>query len=139
MSIIHQYTETLTVQNCINCGIPFGMPQSYDTEFRRTRKNFYCPNGHPQHYLEESAEDKLRRELAQANDRLVLRQQTIDRLTSEKDTLERSNRSVRAHAKRIKTRASAGVCPVDGCRRHFQNLQQHIANKHPSWKTAEEK
>ena len=137
MTAIHQYTETLYVQNCITCGVPFGLPQSLDTALRNSHKSFFCPNGHSQVYTAESEEEKLRKQLAERDRLLQVRNTQLDDARKLADTLERSNRAVKAHVKRVKTRAAAGVCPA-GCKRHVTNLQRHIATKHPTWKAEDE-
>lgn len=38
---------------------------------------------------------------------------------------------------KTKKRAAKGVCPVAGCKRHFADVERHIASKHPDYVTAE--
>jgi hypothetical protein len=135
MSHMIEYTEQLFVQHCINCGIAFGFPNAFDERLRKTHAQFYCPMGHPQFYNAESEEQKLKKQLAEKERLLQVKQTLLDDARKERDTAIRSRRAVQAHANRVKHKTAAGVCPVDGCKRHFTNLQRHIKTKHPSWST----
>ncbi len=133
------YTHTLVTESCFVCGVIFGLPKDLQSKLLEERrgKNFYCPNGHAQVYIGKSKEQELREQLEQANSRLAARQVQLDASRAKRKTLERSNCAIQAHAKRVKTRVAAGVCPA-GCKRHFTNLERHIATKHPAWKAETE-
>jgi hypothetical protein len=120
-----QFTGTLVVLNCCECGMSFGMT----AEFNRDRHNdgalFYCPAGHKQHYT-TSEVDRLQRQLDRAETRArAARDQA--------DAAERSRRAYKGQVTKIRNRTSAGVCPVDGCRRHFANVGRHMASQHPGY------
>lgn len=117
-------------QDCINCGVRFGVPYGYTERRRQDKKSFYCPNGHSMAYTESEA-DRLRRE----RDRL---KQDTARLEDERRAaqqrevaaLERAQAAEKREA-RLKKRAAAGACPC--CSRNFTNLARHIASKHPEF------
>ena len=132
MSYNTDVSTKLFVQHCVNCGITFGMPSDFDDRLRETHREFYCPNGHNLRYNQETDAERYKRQLDEANRLLIVKNNMLADRDKEVETLARSKRSLQAHAKRVKTRTAAGVCPA-GCRRHFSNLQQHIASKHPSW------
>ena len=46
-------------------------------------------------------------------------------------TIDRSRSAYMGQVTRLKNRAANGVCPC--CTRHFQNLQAHMAKKHPDY------
>lgn len=102
------------VMTCITCGIEYGLPAYYRQELRRNHRWFYCPNGHPQHYPQQTEEERLRVKLQQTEDELYQVQKerdgALDRIT------------------KMKKRANAGLCPY--CRRHFVNVERHIKCKH---------
>ena len=104
-------TEKLSIENCIACGMAFGMPSAVEKGRRRDHKSFYCPNGHGQHYAAENEEEKLRRQLT--------------------DAMARET-SLRDESDRIKRRIANGVCPC--CNRTFKHLGRHMKNKHPTFK-----
>lgn len=72
-------------QDCIECGVRFGVPEGYTARRLADRKSFCCPNGHSMAYVESTA-DKLRRErdqlvqrMAQKDDELRDKRAEIDR------------------------------------------------------------
>jgi len=140
MSATFNVTLNMTAIVCVQdgCGITFGVPYWWEQRRREDHTSWYCPNGHKQFFDAETEEEKLKKQLAEKDRMLSVRQTMLDDARKQTETLLRSNRSVRVHSKLIKTRVAAGVCPV-GCKRHFTNLQRHIETKHPTWKSEEEK
>ena len=131
-----QVAVDLITEECCNCGVLFAMTKDFKDEklkYRNSpnRKTFYCPNGHPQFYMGETEEQKLKRELAQAQ--------------KDKDWYERSYKTARqqaehernrangykGHATRISKRVKNGVCIC--CNRTFADLARHMATKHPTF------
>lgn len=119
----HIITEavTLVTEDCCVCGILFAMPEDFrDMLTRKTNKLFYCPNGHSQHYMGLTYEEKLRRAEARAT-----------HFADQRDAAERSARAYKGQATKAKKkleRVEAGVCPE--CKRSFQNLRRHMENQH---------
>ena len=114
----------LETETCYRCGVLFAMT----AEYRRKRLedhtlNFYCPNGHDQHYIGKTDAEKERK-LRQAAER----REKYWRESSE-DT-ERRLRATKGVVTKLRKRAHAGTCPF-GCRRHFADLERHVASKHP--------
>lgn len=115
------------VETCCKCKTQY----CFTDEFRRValerceQFTFFCPNGHPQHYVRgESEVDKLRRE----RDRLA------QQIAAKNDAIEHERRRVAAvqgQVTRLKNRAKAGLCPC--CNRSFQNLARHMTTKHPKF------
>lgn len=125
------FTETLVVLHCYKCRCPFGITRAhYDRAKASESVDFYCPNGHGQVFT-ETTESKLARELAREK---RLRGYSESTLTSTRDQLQATERSLRGHkaAKtRIKNRIAAGVCPC--CKRTFQNVARHMEGQHPNF------
>lgn len=122
-----QYTGTLAIETCCNCGITFAMPQDFMARARRDHDLwFYCPQGHRQHYIGETEEQKLARQLRSAR---MDEQWYRDQLHAS----ERSKAALKGHLTRARRKIANGVCPVGNCRRHFDNVQAHIASEHPQW------
>jgi hypothetical protein len=116
-------TETLEALSCCNCGVLFAFPVSLVSARRKDGQNFWCPNGHRQLFTETEA-DRLRKRLAAA-------EASVTSWRDQARAAEGSLRATRGQLTRARNRQKAGVCPVDGCKRHFENLQRHIATKHP--------
>jgi hypothetical protein len=124
------------VEECCNCGIIFAMTEDFHQEKLRHRGNnnrrtFYCPNGHAQWYTGETAEQKLKRELAQAeNDKKWYERRYTEASQRAEHERARAN-GYKGHATRISKRIKAGVCIC--CNRTFQDLASHMATKHPTF------
>lgn len=56
--------EELEWMSCCACGVAFAAPAALWKSRRETKKEFFCPNGHNQSFVETTA-DRLQRELAQ--------------------------------------------------------------------------
>lgn len=88
---------------CCKCNAYFAITtELYNIARERCEQmQFYCPHGHPQHYVRgESERDKLRRE----RDRAVQQQA---RLQSERDAALRQAEKLARSIKRAKKQASA--------------------------------
>jgi len=114
----------LELLTCTSCGIAFAMPEHFATGRRNDHRSFWCPNGHEQHFPQESPEEKLRGQLAAAQDR-------ADTLRVQRDHLERSAAVTRGHMPRLKKRIAHGVCPC--CQRTFKQLSSHMERMHPEY------
>lgn len=132
MATTTKYTGTLELYYCASCGVPFGLERNYAKRAREERTTWRCPNGHSQ-WFPGKTDEQLRKEaeakLEDARRRIAA---TRELLHAE----ERSHSATRGHVTRKKrelARAKAGVCPVDGCHRHFQNLGRHMKTKHPDY------
>ena len=129
------HLTVLTSLTCGECEIPFAMPDDLLRGAQRDGRYFWCPNGHKIRYA-TSENDKLKRQLADAE---RSKKYLDGRLTHERDQRQAAERSASAYkgqATRLRNRASAGVCPVPECHRHFENLQRHMTSKHPDFKNA---
>jgi len=120
-------------QVCCNsqCGIAFAVPSSWDAQKRKDHTNFYCPNGHSQHYTEQSEEEKLRAERDRLAQRIAQRDDEIRHQRELRAAAERQLSATRGVVTRVKTRVANGVCPC--CKRSFSDLRQHMATKHAGY------
>ena len=123
---------TLVVVTCNSCHITYAIPESLEAamlRYRGDRPNGWkttCPLGHTWWYVGETDLERAERFEASARDRL---QATRELLRHE----NRSHAATRGHLTRAKKRAHAGVCPVPGCKRHFEDLERHMDSKHPGY------
>lgn len=117
---------TLVTETCINCGILFAIPFTYQSELKKDHKSFYCPNGHTQYYPQETEAEKLRKQLE--NER-----RTSLEMNRQREQIQRElNEAKKAHEKKLKQlkrRAVAGTCEY--CRRTFVNKARHMQTQHP--------
>ena len=125
----HTITEqrSLVTEVCINCGVLFALDSDYRTERRRDHRNFYCPNGHPQHYVDKSDADKLR----EAEVRIARLDRRLANVDEDLRSERASHRATAGHLTRAKkqlARVDKGVCPH--CHRHFVNVERHMQSKH---------
>lgn len=128
------YSGTLVIETCCRCAINFAMPAELrDACLRDHSKSFYCPVGHGQAFVGETAEQKLKRQLEQArtNTRWY-----SDQLTSTSRDLraeQRSKAALKGHLTRARNKIAAGNCPVPDCGQHFSNVREHMKFKHPDY------
>jgi DNA repair exonuclease SbcCD ATPase subunit len=93
---------------------------------------FYCPNGHAQHYTKgETETDKLRRERDRLKQEQAWYEQQLDAARSESDFRRRQLSATKGQITKMKKRAANGICPC--CNRSFTNLQRHMASQHPGF------
>jgi hypothetical protein len=121
--------EWYTVHRCGECGVTWAMPDWFLDERKEDHVDWYCPNGHCFVFSGESEKEKLKRQLKQAKDSLA-------RTTARADQTEaslRATKGVVTKQRRKLEKVVAGVCPVDGCKRHFRDLRRHMSTKHPDY------
>lgn len=114
-------------QDCIKCGVRFGVPDGYTARRRADKASFYCPNGHSMAYTQSEA-DKLRQERDRLAQRIAQKDDEIRWATEARERAERSASAMRGQVTKLKKRAANGACPC--CNRTFANLQRHMATKH---------
>jgi len=100
---------------CYLCGTGFAMEAGLYAQRRADHAEFYCPNGHGQHFTGESSEQK---QLRLAQERIVALQRDVARERDSRQWAERSARGAhiaagkaKAAAKRLMHRVNCGVCP----------------------------
>ena len=125
-------TETYSILHCAKCGIGFGVPAEFEQAARSDRRSFFCPSGHSQWFPGKTDEQRVRElqaQIATKNDLLASTQREVEKRY-------RLQRAAEGKTRAIKRRVANGVCPC--CTRTFQNLAQHMANKHPGFPSAAE-
>jgi hypothetical protein len=108
---------------CYKCGLTFGLIEDHIYMLRRSGNNFYCPNGHPQAFV-ETEEARLEKQLIQEA-------KYREQLETELQSSERSKAALRGVVTRTRNRIAKGVCPC--CNRQFQNLHRHMETQHPDY------
>jgi hypothetical protein len=123
MSMTVQIDLTLVESQCGECGVWFGFDERFYNARRNDHRSWYCPNGHRRAFLGETEAQRLQRLLNSERDHRAS-------VAAERDQYAASLRTTTGHVTRLRKRATAGACPF-GCRRHFVNLERHVATKHP--------
>lgn len=124
------YSDTLTRISCGVCSIPFAIPTNRYKNLVETGEDFWCPNGHKIHYFDDE-NSRLKDELARTKTRLLREKQAHEHT-------EARRRAQKAATTKVKKRTAKGVCPVAGCKRHFENLEAHMASRHPHYDPEDE-
>lgn len=122
----------LWISDCPECGIVFGIPKAMERRRRKDGMTFYCPNGHPMSWYETEA-DKERAKRERAEQRLAHERAMRDQAEAEAAHEKRRRAAAQGQVTKMKKRTGKGVCPVPGCKRHFDNLEAHMATKHPDY------
>lgn len=123
-----------TFMECHRCKTPMWLPASLNASALRWREKgtFYCPYGHPQHFVTgETEEQKLRRERDRLQQQVAERDDEVQRQRNLREGTERQLSAQRGVVTRIKNRVGHGVCPC--CSRTFENLQRHMKSKHATY------
>lgn len=122
-------TATYTLVDCprAGCGMTFGVPKTFEHNRRDDHTTFYCPNGHPMSFRQDSEAEKLRRE----NARLT---RDRDWYAAEQKKEMRRAAAARGQVTKMRNRIANGVCPAPGCKRSgFVDVAHHLATCHPDF------
>lgn len=126
------FTGELVVTSCW-CGINVAVPSSmYRWAQADSANHIYCPLGHTFVYGTNETDRQRERADRLASQLRAARASTTatrDQLLAER----RSNAAYRGWITRLRNRVANGVCPVNDCHRHFENVERHIAAVHPDW------
>ncbi len=117
---------TYKVIDCFKCGALFALPEQVNDELVRSGRDFWCPNGHSQHYT-ESTVTLLKKE----REKSARIQARLDQERAELAASERRASAARGQVTRIRNRIANGVCPC--CNRTFVDLASHMKTKHPDY------
>ena len=131
MSVATTITVSLDLVplNCYSCGVWFAIPADLQRSRTRNGKSFWCPNGHAQVFRGGEVE-QLKERLAAARDAARLEANRAEGLERERLRLANDLMDQAKEHKRVLRRANAGVC--QHCRRHFENVDRHVAKVHPA-------
>lgn len=118
----------LVVEECITCGVLFGMPLDLWNRCQEKGGTFYCPSGHPMVFTEPEVA-RLKRLLDEAKGRNMQLVRQLDQVEIDRSRLHTQLDGTLDAMNRQMKRANAGLCPH--CRRNFANVRRHIETKHP--------
>lgn len=129
MTRTQDFTDTLSVHECSNCGCTYGITTAYERDRRKDHKTWYCPNGCARHYPQKNVEEQLRAELARTEGQVAV-ERTRAQEAEREAVFERNRaRALKGHLTRARRRAAAGICPC--CKRSFKQVRDHMQGQHP--------
>jgi hypothetical protein len=121
-----QYTDTVTLETitCGGCAGTFAVAERWLAAKKRDGGGFHCPYCNERRGWWESEADKIRKQL-------VAERAAHDQTKAARDEAERKVSAEAKKLRKMKRRASCGVCPH--CKRSFTStrMQAHIRSKHP--------
>jgi len=109
--------------SCYSCGTIFGLSDDFYRHRKDDQKEWYCPNGHSQHFISETDAHKFKRLYEQQKD-------TSAALRGQLDGAENRLRATKGVVTKLRKKAITGTCAF--CHRHFANMERHVATKHPT-------
>lgn len=127
------FTSTLTIIDCPNCGMPFGISEDFEKRRRNDHADFYCPRGHVMAYTGKSDAEKARDDAAALRRRLECTEATLTHTRDQLQATEYQRRAQKANNTKLRKRIAAGVCPC--CNRTFQDVARHMKGQHPEYVT----
>jgi hypothetical protein len=116
------------------CGLTFGVPDWWDRSRREDHSWWYCPNGHQQHFSEQSDKERAEAAAKRAQELLESERRRHEATRQERDHQERRARSLKGVVTMTKKRIVKGSCPC--CSKSFPDIAAHMAEKHPTYAPA---
>lgn len=123
-------TINFSLVHCYLCSTPFYMTTSLNKRRREDGKNFWCPNGHDQHYTESDVQ-RLEKELKSSNRLKDHYRETAERNRMDRERVERRLTAMKGQVTKANNKLKKGVCPC--CDQHFPDLENHIKSQHPDF------
>jgi hypothetical protein len=129
-------STSLTTIQCGECGGTYAIQERYRAQRQEAGDGWNCPYCKCQWgYYGETEAQRLRRQLVQSQNSVVAERQRHDQTRADLRETELRRIAQKGVTTRIKNRITKGVCPC--CNRTFQDLQRHMAGKHPNYAATE--
>lgn len=129
MGTVLSFANNLETLSCYKCGTQFAVPPQWLRSRREDKAKFWCPNGHPQAFIESEAA-RLRKKLEAANRELAAKESALQTQRTRAADAECERDRAATKLARVKN----GVCPC--CKRSFTALPRHMKTKHPEFVAA---
>jgi hypothetical protein len=127
--------QTLVVEQCYKCAVLFAFPYELQQSLLKDHaREFYCPNGHSQHYIGKTEAEKERERADRLARQVEAREADIRFEQRRLENARRAHAATKGQLTKIKKRVANGVCPC--CTRHFVNVERHIKSQHPDYAEA---
>jgi hypothetical protein len=126
------YTGRLVIESCCICDIAFAIPEGLQKKAKADHSiNFYCPQGHSQHYIGKTETQRLRDEIARQKQFKEWAQAREKATADQLRASEYRRRAAKANLTKLKKRIANGICPC--CHRNFANVKAHMSTQHPDF------
>lgn len=125
-----QFAINFTTEECYKCGIPFAVTSKKYNELRNNGAEFFCPNGHGQHYTETEV-IRLKKQVENEKRQREWAEQHARNNYEKFERAENQKKAYKGVITKIKNRVGHGVCPC--CKRTFSALARHMKTKHPDF------
>ncbi len=76
--VTQTHTTTLTVFECPDCGMLFGITEQFEKARRKDHQDFRCPHGHRLSYPGQNEEERLRNQLTKAQEEANRKANVLD-------------------------------------------------------------
>lgn len=130
MSTVIQMALSFETITCFKCQMAFAVPSASKRRWRESGDEFWCPNGHGQHYVETEIQ-RLQKQLDQERKRREWAESAKESAYQSLEDERKRVAALKGVVTRTKNRIANGVCPC--CKRSFQNLKRHIQHQHPDY------
>ena len=90
--------------NCCRCGCGFALPDGFVRARREDHKTFFCPNGHANHFPQQTEEERLRADLEWAERRAANAAKRADNIAEQRDAERRRSAALKGVVTRTKNR-----------------------------------
>lgn len=114
---------TLTLIECANCHMVFGVYSNTVERWQKNGETFYCPKGHSNWYGESEA-SRLRKSLEN-------KERSIEFWRNQNAATTLQLRAKKGQLTKLKNKIAAGTCPC--CSQDFPNIKKHIETEHPDF------
>lgn len=119
------------VEDCCNCGMQFALTQDFYRRVYEKHTTFYCPKGHGQNYSGKTETQKLKEQLAAAEQEAHRAKLRAEEQAGKAIAAIGQLNDLKRAATKMRKRIRNGVCPC--CTRTFQNLMGHMKTEHPEF------
>lgn len=126
--------ETYNVHCCTECGVSYAIADAYERRRRADHANFWCPNGHAQHYPQKNEAEKQRERAEKLERRLANRDEDLRSERASHASTRGRLTATKGQLTKTRKRIANGVCPC--CNRSFANVERHMAGQHPEYKAS---
>lgn len=127
----YTYESVLTIVECAQCHMDFGMALFFEKDRRRDHGTFYCPAGHHNFYPQKSTVEKLKAELEDERTRVEMLRKEAQRAREDRKVAQRRVTAMKGVVTKTKKRIAAGKCVR--CSHEFPDLAEHMAEVHPEF------
>lgn len=126
----------LVLDECIQCGMVFAVPATFQRQRQGDHTTYYCPAGHGQFYKSGMSDLEQAQTQIERYKKLYLDERRYAAaVVEERNEAQRSLKATKGQLTKAKKRIANGVCPC--CNRHFVNLERHMHGQHPGFETTD--